>query len=634
MKKYSLLLALMLLALSCVAHAGPDAPLPSATPAPACPEKVFLPTGTIRQHPLLDSAFEMLEQGNVFVERYNRLAHQNVVVRYQYGVPYFFGGRVERLLGFPRSAWQNSRFFVKGNIYVYGFDCFGLTQWIYKSNGWHHPEKISDTFNECANLTTRIPLMNVPFDRWREVLPIGALISLEGKYGNHIMLYVGTLHNYGFTGEDVGPALSPYLDYPLFIQSGNSLAAIKRNERYIAGLNRPWKVYDTDGGVCVSLVGVPQEAAPLAGQAGNLAIKFFNLRGQELLAYDISEKLAYYGWYPDTPPVRLRTPKVANAKTIPAPLPPAANPAAAGRAAKAGSDACLTDVFTLPSGPIKGHPVLDSAFEMLEEGNLFLTRYNELAKKNVVARHQYGVPFFIGGSAERYILTQQFAGKSDSFFTEGRLYLSGFDSIGFTQWAYRQNGWKHYRSIRSMMDAKTNKTAHIHVKGLPYDQWRTVLPIGALFAMSEGYAHHVMIYIGTLENYGFTEDSLPAELRPYRRYPLFIQCGKSPAAIERNARYIEGLARRWTICNTVGGVNVCMLGVPQSAAPVIGQAGKEDVRGFRLLEQELTVFPLGEKAEYYGWYPDAAPTALSRPKKPNTETIPAPTVPPAAASAP
>ncbi len=642
MRKHGLLLlsalALILFALSASAYAEP-AVTPSPAPAPAGPEKVFLPAGSIRQHPLLDSAFEMLEEGNVFVERYNRLAHQNVVVRYQYGVPYFFGGRVERLLGLPRSAWQNSRFFVNGNIYVYGFDCFGLTQWIYKSNGWEHPKKISDTFNERGNLTTRIPLMDVPFDKWREALPIGALISLQGKYGNHIMMYVGTLHNYGFTGEEVGPALSPYLDYPLFIQSGNSLAAIKRNERYIAGLNRPWKVYDTDGGVCVSLVGVPQEAAPLSGQAGNLAVKFFNLKGQELLAYDISEKLAYYGWYPDTPPKKLRTPKVANAKTIPAPLPPAANPAAAaGRAAKAAGDTkaptYFTDVLTLPSGPIKAHPVLDSAFEMLEEGNLFLNRYNELAQKNVVARYQYGVPYFIGGSAERYILAPRFAGKSDGFFTEGRLYVSGFDGIGFTQWAYRQNGWKHYRSIRSMMDAKTNKTTHIHVKGLPYDEWRKVLPIGALFVAGEGYNHHVMLYIGTLENYGFTEDSLPAALRPYRRYPLFIRCGESPAAIARNAKYIEGLARKWTIFNTNGGVHVCLLGVPQSAAPVLGQAGKEEVRGFRLLEQELTVFSLGENAEYYGWYPDAAPTALKHPKKPNAETVPAPTVPPAAAAAP
>ncbi len=634
MRKRSLLtlLILMLLMLSFLAHVEALTPTPS--PVPDGPARMLLPTGTIKAHPLLDSAFEMLEEGNIFVKRYNELTRQNVIVRYQYGVPYFFGGKLERLLLQPRSAWQNSRFFVSGKIYIYGFDCHGLTQWIYQANGWEHPEKITDTFDEHRNLNTRIPLMNVPFEKWREVLPIGALISLQGKYSNHIMMYVGTLRNYGFTEQEVGPSLQPYLDYPLFIQSGNSLAAIKRNERYIAGLNRPWKIYGTDGGVCVSIVGVPQEAAPLSGQAGNLAVRFFNLKGQELLAYDISEKLAYYGWYPDTPSQKLRTPKIANARTIPAPVASSTNIAAsaAGKTPNkdgAAANTYFTDVSLVPFGPIKAHPLLDSAFEMLEEGNLFLKRYNELTKQNVVALYQYGVPYFVHGSVERYILTQQIAGKGDRFFTKGRLYLSGFDSIGFTQWVYQQNGWKHYRSIRSMMDTRQNKTTHIHLKGLPFEKWRNALPIGALFVTGED-TYHAMMYIGTLENYGFTEDSLQEELRPYLHYPLFIQCGKSPAAIGRNTKYIEGLARKWPIYNTNGGVNVCIVGVPQSAAPVIGQAGQEDVRGFRLLEQELTVFTPGEHAAFYGWYPDTTPAPLKRPKKPNTETIPAPTAPPKA----
>lgn len=609
---------------------------------PTSPPRMMLPVGTIQGHPLLDSAFEMLEEGNIFVERYNKLAHRHVVVRYQLGVPYFFGGKLERLIGRPRSAWQDSKFFVNGRIYVYGFDCHGLTQWIYKSNGWRHPEKISDTFKDRGNEHTRIPLMDVPFDMWRSVLPIGALLSLQGKSGNHIMMYVGTLENYGFTAEEVGSALAPYLHYPLFIQSGNSAAAIHRNERYIEGLNRPWTVYDTDGGVNVCLVGAPQSAAPLSEEAGNLDTRFFDLCGQELLAYDQTEKAAYYGWYPDTAPIQLKNPKVANAKTIPAPT--ASQPAQAQKAkaqkpavAKAaatpapGTYVYNTDVQTLPSGPVKSHPLLDSAFEMLEEGNVFLTRYNELTHQKVVARFSLGVPNFIDGNAQRYLLTPRTADRDNRFFQKGRLYVSGLDNFTFTQWVYQQNGWKHFKSIRTMLDTKLNKDSHIHLKDLPYDEWRNVLPIGALMAMDEDYALHVMMYIGTLENYGFSEGSLPENMRPYLHYPLFIHCGLSPAAVERNKQYIKSLNRRWKIYDTNGGVSVCMVGVPDSAAPVVGQIGKKDIHGFDGIGQELSILTPGEKATFYGWYPDTAPQPLKKPKQVNTVTIVSPEATPSRA---
>lgn len=619
MRKHSLtaaLLAALLAVTACAAASTPAAPPPAGK---------GLAAGDIEPHPLLDSAFEMLEEGNVFVDRYNRLAGRQVVVRYRYGVPYFFGGKKEKLLLYPRAAWQDSRFFVSGQTYVYGFDCHGLTQWVYQANGWDHPKKIADTFGEQPVSGVRIPLMDIPFEAWHTVLPIGALLSIKGEHSNHIMMYVGTLRSYGFAGDGTDADLRPYLDYPLFIQSGYSPAAVRRNGQYIAQLNRPWKIYDTDGGVCVTIVGVPQQAAPLSAQAGHAAVRYFEVEGQELPVYDLSEKLAYYGWYPDTPPKALRTPKIANTRTLSGPgAGPAAAPAGRATSADAAAHTYGAGMLTLPSGPIQTHPVLDSAFEMLEEGNLFLRRYNELTGQTVVPRHQYGAPYLIGGDTERYLWAQRPAARSDSFFIEGQLYLGGFDSIGFTRWAYGQNGWRHPRGIRGITDMGRPIAGRIPLQHLPFDQWRTALPIGALFAVSEGAAHHIMLYIGTLENYGFTEDSLPPDMRPYLHYPLFIQCGKSPAAVRRGAAYIEALARAWPIRNTNGGVCVAMAGVPQQAAPVIGQAGGQAVRGFRLMGQEVTVVTLSEAAACAGWYPDGAPRPLRQPKKVNTETQPVP----------
>ncbi len=543
----------------------------------------------------------MLEEGNVFVERYNHLAGARVVVRYQLGVPYFFGGKAERLLLVPRAAWQDSQFFVSGRLYLYGFDCHGLTQWVYQANGWNHPEKISDIFRERGNENSRIDLMGLPFDRWREALPIGALMAIRGKSGNHIMMYAGTLRGYGYEEQAVEEALRPYLDYPLFIQSGYSPAAVSRNAAYIAGLNRPWKIYNTDGGVNVCIVGVPPQAAPRAARSGKAVIPIFELEGQELGVHDLSEKLAYWGWYPDAPPAHLREPRAANTVTIPAPVAPEAGAAAA---ASLPSVPVLSAEMMLPEGPVRAHPVLDSAFEMLEKDNLFVRRYNELAGRDVAPRFDSGVPYLAGGDSDRYLLMPRKAPAGDGYFKQGKVYLGGFDSIGFTKWVYGRCLWRHASSIRGILGGEKSAGLRIPLEGLGFESWRKALPIGALLAADEGGRLEVMIYIGTLEHYGLTGEVLPEGLRGYERYPLFIRCGKSPAAARRSGEYIEELARPWPIEKSNGGVHVCIAGLPREAAPPIAGVPGGELRGFDLAGQELVALEIGQGDSFCSWYPE------------------------------
>ena len=44
---------------------------------------------------VLTNAFTLLEEGNPFIERYNRITGENVQARMKQGVPYFWGGRAE-----------------------------------------------------------------------------------------------------------------------------------------------------------------------------------------------------------------------------------------------------------------------------------------------------------------------------------------------------------------------------------------------------------------------------------------------------------------------------------------------------------------------------------------------------------
>ena len=47
----------------------------------------------VERNILLDNAFKMLEEGNIFIERYNQLTGAEVVPILPSGVPYFFGGK-------------------------------------------------------------------------------------------------------------------------------------------------------------------------------------------------------------------------------------------------------------------------------------------------------------------------------------------------------------------------------------------------------------------------------------------------------------------------------------------------------------------------------------------------------------
>ena len=76
------------------------------------------------------------------------------------------------------------------------------------------------------------------------------------------MMYIGTLADYGFTAEEI-PELADYLDYPLVIHCGPSPVYGEIYEQVIAENPELYgKCKTTNGGVEVSILGVPLDVAP------------------------------------------------------------------------------------------------------------------------------------------------------------------------------------------------------------------------------------------------------------------------------------------------------------------------------------------------------------------------------------
>ena len=74
----------------------------------------------------------------------------------------------------------------------------------------------------------------------------------------------------------------------------------------------------------------------------------------------------------------------------------------------------------------------------------------------------------------------------------------------------------------------------------PFEQMKDTLQVGDLFAMKHPYStyRHIMMYIGTLRDFGFTPEETP-ELAPYLDYPLVAHCGTHPQYGERFQRFID-----------------------------------------------------------------------------------------------
>ena len=118
---------------------------------------------------------------------------------------------------------------------------------------------------------------------------------------------------------------------------------------------------------------------------------------------------------------------------------------------------------------------------------------------------------------------------------------------------------------------------------------------------------HAMMFMGTLRDYGYTEEQLPALAR-YLDHPLMLHCGANPYTYWRFQSLIEGTADRRIsgASPTDGGVGVCILGVDPADAEIILEAHEESYRCFDVEGACVTMMGFGNVKDYFVWRMGAA----------------------------
>ncbi len=227
----------------------------------------------------------------------------------------------------------------------------------------------------------------------------------------------------------------------------------------------------------------------------------------------------------------------------------------------------------LSSASIEKNEFLDAAFSLLEEGNSFLLRYNAITGSDIQPLFSLGVPYFWGGRGyniltERWpeYTTREAWQDSINYYRKGTTYIYGFDCIGLVKAVYRLAGHEIRGTVGDLIsDQICEAGQHIWCSGkhpIPED-WNRVaekLEIGDLLWIKHPGVH-ALIYIGTLRDYGYTEEQLPA-MAGMLDYPLMIHCGRNPYCYFRFRNLLASQKKGRLAAATPpdGGVSICILG--------------------------------------------------------------------------
>lgn len=231
------------------------------------------------------------------------------------------------------------------------------------------------------------------------------------------------------------------------------------------------------------------------------------------------------------------------------------------------------------SAELTRSPLTETAMTLLPDGDPFVTRYNAITGAQVEPLFPQGVPYFFGGKNEELVFARYpdyapckvWAGNN--YYKTGKFFFAGFDCAGFISYVRGKNGLPalapledyliRYADYREQYLFTSN--SHINIPMPAYGELKDVLTPGDLLVISHG-AHHIMMYIGTLRDFGYTADVLPM-LADYLDYPLVIHCGGNPTYAERFQELIDADPDQFGHLKTTdGGVQVSLLGAPQSLA--------------------------------------------------------------------
>ena len=251
------------------------------------------PMDRVQYRKIYEASLSMLEEGSLFVERYDDTADSLMEVSLPLGVPYYYaGGSEEKFLHrfFPSTT---THYYQDTHMYLCGLDCVGMTRLVYEKAGLERHPSISDVlFRGIGHsaLTENDP------SRWYMLLQPGDLICV--KHGTfHVMMYLGTMRMFGWTEASAGEAAS-LLDEPLVIHCGGNPFYYDRYREYIRE-KQYRNTYPPDGGVTVSVIRETDRDAPHSTDTSwGKHFGWYNITDrQPLLVFRLDDctELAWYG---------------------------------------------------------------------------------------------------------------------------------------------------------------------------------------------------------------------------------------------------------------------------------------------------------------------------------------------------
>ena len=250
------------------------------------------PWDKVSYNMLYEASLSMLEAGNTFVDHYDETACSLMDVSLPNGVPYYYaGGSEDKFLRrfFPSTT---TRYYREDHMYLCGLDCVGMTHLVYEKCGLERHPSISDLL--FYGIGSSLLKNNDPM-RWSAFLKPGDLIAV--KHGTfHIMMYLGTLRQFGWTERDAGEAVN-LLDAPLVIHCGGSPFYYERYQKYIEEMGYK-NTLPPDGGVTVSVIMETNQDAPHSTDTSwGKHFGWYMIDNQPLLVFPLDDctDMAWYG---------------------------------------------------------------------------------------------------------------------------------------------------------------------------------------------------------------------------------------------------------------------------------------------------------------------------------------------------
>ena len=250
------------------------------------------PWDKVSYNMLYEASLSMLEAGNTFVDHYDETACSLMDVSLPNGVPYYYaGGSEDKFLRrfFPSTT---TRYYQDSHMYLCGLDCVGMTHLVYEKCGLERHPSISDLL--FYGIGSSLLKNNDPM-RWPAFLKPGDLIAV--KHGTfHIMMYLGTLRQFGWKERDAGEAVN-LLDAPLVIHCGGSPFYYERYQKYIEEMGYK-NTLPPDGGVTVSVIMETNQDAPHSTDTSwGKHFGWYMIDNQPLLVFPLDDctDMAWYG---------------------------------------------------------------------------------------------------------------------------------------------------------------------------------------------------------------------------------------------------------------------------------------------------------------------------------------------------